>query len=636
MAKKKSPKIPASTAVPKPEKATVPTPVIAEPLTGYFGFIKTNWIKALSILVLTFGIYFASINYGYLLDDAIVIEDNNYTKKGFGGIWDIMTSESMEGYFGQQMNLVQGNRYRPLSLVSFALEYGITGGLNPGLSHFINVLLYAFSGVLLFFTFHFIMRHGPAWSTRFSDAEKGLIAFITALIFTAHPLHVEAVANIKGRDEIMAVLFAVWSLYFVYKDVVQPSKKSLILASVLFLLGLLSKENTITFLAVIPLTVWFFNGKKSLRAIPYLGATTILYLIWRFNVSGVPDLNAKITDIMNNPFLEMDSGEKFATIMYTLGQYIKLLVFPHPLTHDYYPYAIPIMNLAKPGAFLSLLLYLALAVFGVISLRKRQMPGYSIWFYLITLSIVSNLVINLGTFMNDRFVYMPSIAYCLLLAYGVVWAQKRWLKSENNILIYSIALLPVLAYTVRSVIRVPAWENAVTLNRSAFPASEGSARANSFLATALFEEARAEEDSDKKLALLNDAFPYALKAHQILPNYRNGNIMLAGIAAEKYGIDRNLQPLLDVFYEVCIHRPDIQTKTDASGKLSSFITEYLDYLNAREQNNPAYLAFYKKTLKAMSESRELPVRTYGPRIAEMASIIAPNDPEILQYKNAFR
>ena len=107
--------------------------------------------------VISIAIYFQTSSYGYVLDDAIVIEDNNYTKKGFGGIWEIMTTESMQGYFGEQKNLVQGNRYRPLSLVSFAVEYGIFGDKNPGFSHFINILLYALSCILLMRCFQLLI-----------------------------------------------------------------------------------------------------------------------------------------------------------------------------------------------------------------------------------------------------------------------------------------------------------------------------------------------------------------------------------------------------------------------------------------------------------------------------------------------
>ena len=237
--------------------------------------------------------------------------------------------------------------------------------------------------------------------------------------------------------------------------------------------------------------------------------------------------------------------------------------------------------------------------------------------------------------MNDRFVYMPSIAFCLLAAFGVVWLQKRLLPKGGNMAMYGLALIPILAYSAKSFVRVPAWENAVTLNRAAFPTSEGSARANSFMATALFEEARIMSNEAQKLVLLKEALPYAKKAHSILPNYKNANIMLAGVAAEIYRYDRQLEPLLESFYDVATHRPDIQSKTDASGKQSSFLTEYLEYVNPRESSNDKLLAFYKRTLKAMSTSRESTVLAWGGRMAEIARQIAPSDPELQNLEAAF-
>ena len=79
-------------------------------------FWKKNWWKALIIFLLPFALYYQSTNFGYVLDDQIVVSENKFTKKGFEGIGDLLTNESMTGYFGEQKDLVEGNRYRPLSL----------------------------------------------------------------------------------------------------------------------------------------------------------------------------------------------------------------------------------------------------------------------------------------------------------------------------------------------------------------------------------------------------------------------------------------------------------------------------------------------------------------------------------------
>ena len=130
-----------------------------------------------------------------------------------------------------------------------------------------------------------------------------------------------------------------------------------VLAGVALFLAILAKENAITFLAVIPLSLYFFSEfglKRILRiSIPIILAT-IAYLILRFQVIGfVFSSGNEITDLMNNPFVEMDGSEKLATILYTLLYYLKLLVVPHPLTHDYYPYHIPLIELGAAYSLFS-------------------------------------------------------------------------------------------------------------------------------------------------------------------------------------------------------------------------------------------------------------------------------------------
>ncbi|MBK7011132.1 MAG: hypothetical protein IPH36_22100 [Saprospiraceae bacterium] len=160
------------------------------------------------LLVVGLFIYYQTANYGYVLDDQIVITDNQFTKKGFSGIYEILSTESMTGYFGAQQNLVQGNRYRPLSLVTFAMEYGIFNELKPGVSHVINLLLYILSCVFILRLVQLLIPDKKPLMGWFD------MGFAAALLYLVHPIHVEAVANIKGRDEIMAMLFSLLSLYF--------------------------------------------------------------------------------------------------------------------------------------------------------------------------------------------------------------------------------------------------------------------------------------------------------------------------------------------------------------------------------------------------------------------------------------
>src|SRR6185436_3857738 len=110
------------------------------------------------------------------------------------------------------------------------------------------------------------------------------IPFLATLFFIVHPLHVEAVANIKGRDEIMAFLAELAVLYCSFKWLAEKRRRWLLYSAICFFLGLLSKENVITFLVVVPVTAYFFSSSSASDRVKLtlpLAAATIIYLIIR-------------------------------------------------------------------------------------------------------------------------------------------------------------------------------------------------------------------------------------------------------------------------------------------------------------------------------------------------------------------
>ncbi|MBK8701850.1 MAG: hypothetical protein IPN29_20705 [Saprospiraceae bacterium] len=599
----------------QPANKPTKTEVLTYPKADVFWV--NHWWKILLIFAACFILYHKTASFGYVLDDQIVITDNTFTKKGFGGIYELLTTESMTGYFNAQKNLVEGNRYRPLSLITFAMEYGIFNELRPGFSHIINILLYALSCVFIMRVIQLLV---PDKKPVFGFLDMGLAV---ALLFLVHPIHVEAVANIKGRDEVMALLFSVASLLFLIQYYMYgQSQVYKYLGLICYLLGLLSKENTITFLAVIPMSIWAFGGQhsgKAWRSLAWLSLISFIYLMLRFNVAGVPEIGQKITDIMNNPFLEMNAGEKLATILYTLGLYVKLLFIPWPLTHDYYPYAIPIMNWGMWKVWLSFLLYAAMVYWGYKTLKQKQVSGYAIWYYLITLTIVSNVVINLGTFMNDRFIYMPSLGFCLLLVWAIWFYGEKIKNVSYDVVRLGFLSVPLLTFGALSLLRVPDWETALSLNQSAMRVSENSARANSFMATALFNEYKESKDDTERARLLDEAMPYAKKAADIIPEYFNANLMVAGVAGEQYSMNKNLDQLLASFEQVIYRRPDVP-----------FLTEYLQYLNRLMPDMNKLTAFYIKVGKKLMSENNIDQYKWAAHFMKLGLEVNPADKTLNQ------
>ena len=113
----------------------------------------------------------------------------------------------------------------------------------------------------------------------------------------------------------------------------------------------------------------------------------------------------------------MNFRQKYATIAFTLGIYLKLLFIPHPLTWDYNPYHIPIMEWSDFKALLSLIIYLFLLYFSFNGLGKKKVISWCIFIFLIPLSITSNILFPIGTFMSERFLYVASLGFTTFLAY---------------------------------------------------------------------------------------------------------------------------------------------------------------------------------------------------------------------------
>ncbi len=549
-------------------------------------FRKQYWSAIIVLAVAPFLLYGYSTTFGYVLDDEIVISENAFVKKGIAGIKEIMTTESFTGYLGTQQDLVAGARYRPLSLVMFAIEYQLFG-LNPKVGHFINVFLYALTGILMLWMVSILFRD--------SGNEKWFLAipFVSALLFVVHPVHTEVVANIKSRDEILSMLFSLLTIYSTFQFSATGKIYQAVLSAIFLMLALLAKENAITFIAVVPLALYFFTKvsiPKILRASLPLFIAAAVYLLLRYQVIGyLLDSGKEITGLMNNPFLEATESEKYATIFYTLGLYIKLLFFPHPLTHDYYPYQIPLVNWDDLRAIIPLLLYAAMIVFALYSMKKRSVISFCILYFIATISIASNIVFPIGTFMNERFLYMPSLGFCIFIAFVLVKISENIRSEKWKIALpLGIIIVIVFAFSIKTIARVPDWKDTFTLDKADVKISKNSARANCFMGYALYRKGLEAQAVDEKRELFDEATPYIDRALSIHSTYPDALTTKAGLLGGYYQMDGDLDKLLQGFYGIQLSNP------------IPFVDEYLDYLDRTASSNKLR-AFYNQLGAALKK-----------------------------------
>jgi tetratricopeptide (TPR) repeat protein len=626
-----------------------------------------NRTKYIIVFLLAFVLYGNTLFNEYALDDAVVITENEYTLSGFKGIVDLFTQEFFSGFFDEKnKSLVAGGRYRPLSMVTFAVEWQVVMGspfdgidklrlekrMNQNadptfilpskkllkdlsktlqtddrtlrkklqqnlidqanvfqdhekrivlsnlrkmhskrklllfISHFINVLLFAITSLILLKLLEFLL---PDY-----DNEKWYlsVSFVAVLIFVVHPIHTEVVANIKGRDEILSLLGALSAALLSLKYLENKKISYLILSFAFFLIALFSKEVAITFLAIIPLAVFFFRDKPGIKnvliSIIPIAAASIIYFYVRGQVIGGLSFENS-TELMNNSFLGMTVSEKFATVFYTLLLYLKLLVFPHPLTYDYYPYHIPIMTWRNIWPIISFAVYLFLGIYALIGLRKKRIISFGILFFFIALSPMSNILFPIGVFMNERFVFTASIGIIIILAYFVSDKLSVIIKNTNTIQYIFLVLL--VAYSVKTISRNTVWKNDFTLFTNDVKTSVNSAKSNTAAGGILIEEATKPGNENFKKEYLQRAIKYLRKAIKIHTTY-NDAILLMGNAQWEYY--ENLDSTMNYYFKILERVPQydiiytnlFETRINAVFEEERRATENLKILHKLENYNP--------------------------------------------------
>ena len=520
-------------------------------------------------LLLAFVLYGNTIGHDYALDDGLVISGNKFTAQGLSGIVPILTHDSFVGYYGAQLPFLPGGRYRPLSIVTFAIEQSFFHG-NPHVSHAINVILYGLTAWLLFALLSRLLGP-PASEPRWTS-----VPTLATLIFLVHPLHTEVVANIKGRDEILALLFALGSLSLQLRYLRERSWPWLAGAGGLFFLALLSKESALPFLVIGPLALWFFTSatrgdqlRLSLASI----VAAIAYLALRKMATGPPGIPGQ-PELLNDPFLHATVSQRLATMSDALLRYLRLLLIPYPLTYDYYYNQVPIVGWNDPGALASLGLHLALLGLALRVARAKDPIAFGILTYLIGVSIVSNVVVSVGVIMSERFLYVPSIGFAVAAASAFDRARSR-LPALGRVWLPRIAFAVLLAFAVLTVMRNPAWHDSMTLFERDVRTSSNSAKGHTALGELLLDTARRSADPAEQRRLRDEAIVHLRRAVEIYPGHGWGWLLLG----DAYAATDSAAKAIASFRQAVAVRPKL---TAAYTNLSTMLRSAGDYPGALE------------------------------------------------------
>ena len=405
MAKKKQPVQPIQVSQPKakPQPASRPAPRSGQDNSFVF---NDKWATILLIAIAII-VNIRTIGYEYTYDDAAFTSSGNLIdiRGGMKAIPEIMTHA--KNYCFDKSNI---GSYRPLLPASFAVERQFFG-FNPQVSHTVNLILF---GVMIMLLFKVLRRMFPNLSI--------YMPFFIMLLYELHPIHIEVIASVKSRDELMAVIFTCLSMLqsFKYIDDNEKASKHLMLSGVYFLLAMLSKESPIGFVAIVPLTLYFFT-KANLKqcvisGIPYF-ITVVVFVGLRFAFLDKVAANASVA-ITENFFVGATTfATKLGTVLLIQLKYFAFLIFPHPLSFDYSYNQVPIVGLTDYRAIISFVIITILFIYAIMNFKKKDIYAYCILFYFLSIAITSNLLMEIGAGMGERFLFIPSLGFCIAVVF---------------------------------------------------------------------------------------------------------------------------------------------------------------------------------------------------------------------------
>jgi tetratricopeptide (TPR) repeat protein len=438
---------------------------------------KGNTLYYLLIVAFSFVLYGNTINNEYSLDDIYVTGKNVLTQQGIKAIPAIFSSYyiSLNAEEGGQHNF----GYRPITKVTYAIEWQFFGE-NPHVSHFINILLYALTGIVLFLLLRRLLSNYHIF-----------FPFLTVMLFLAHPLHTEVVASLKNREELLSFLGALFALKYFLKFHDTGKKLNILWGTIAFGLGFLSKANIMTFLVAIPLVMYFFTDIKPTKNLILTGSMILILLVALI----VPRLflgeASRPIQFIENPLLIDPSFiDRIGTSMMVLLFYLKMLIFPHPLSFYYGFNMIPVTGLGNPLVWVSIILHTGMLAFAIWKIRQKHILSFAILFYLVNISMYSNLFATPTGLVAERSLYIASLGFCIALMYGLFRLfgslpdnQKISKKTLNYVLLASVII--AIPATAKTIDRNRDWKDELTLYAADAPHLQNSAKANFIYATNL-------------------------------------------------------------------------------------------------------------------------------------------------------
>jgi protein O-mannosyl-transferase len=371
--------------------------------------VKKGWFYFVFVFV-AFLFYGNTLNNGFSMDDELVTvtprNSHPTVSQGVSGIAEIFTSH-------YAIDNKQSYSYRPITTASFAIEYELFKDANNRafISHFISILLYGLCAIILF---NFL---DLTWRGKRQD-----FALFVTVLFMIHPIHSEVVNNIKSRDELLLFLFGFAAGIQFLRSIDTGKLTHIIWGVILFILANLSKESGIVFLALIPLTIFFFRPEKRRELVINVIVLSVTFLTTRLaSVSLLGEVDeVRHFLFFENPLFEMDFMARIPVFFYCLLFYIIMMCFPYPLKYYYGFDEVPMLTYSDGLFYVALIVVMSLVILAFVQIFKRTTLSYAVLFFFLAIGGAANLIFPVPGIVAERFATLASVGFVIALSLGLL------------------------------------------------------------------------------------------------------------------------------------------------------------------------------------------------------------------------
>ncbi|MGV8081240.1 MAG: tetratricopeptide repeat protein [Syntrophales bacterium] len=442
-------------------------------------------------------------------DDHVYVTDNPHVRGGLSG-------EGIQWAF----TATDAGFWHPLTWLSLMADAQLFH-LNPAGYHGTNLLLHLLTTILLFVVLSGIT--GQGWPSAFAAALFGL-----------HPLHVEPVAWVAARRDVLSALFWVSSVGIYGWYALRPGLLRYAVLAAVFFMGLMAKPMVVTLpFVLLLLDIWplnrlvFGGGRETVArdgALRFRPATWKVLLLEKLPLlvmsAGIVSVTffAEAKAGALKPLEAFSLPERLGNVLVSYVRYLGKTIWPADLSIHYaHPGSWPLWVVIGSAVLLAAI---TLAVLGAFRKRPYLMTGW-FWFLGTLLPVIG--IVQIGSHaMADRYAYLPSIGLFLMVAWGGADCLKARFPSRARFLSAAVALLLLATFAAVSRNQVSHWRDAVSIFRHAARVEPNNSLVQNNLGAALSRAGK----SDDAIGPLREAL-------RIRPDYAEAAFNLGSVLAEK-------------------------------------------------------------------------------------------------------